>query len=135
SRAPSVRRTSAPDGARNPVRGRPHCATHPGAVGVMTWLLKPAELLYRGINRLRRALYRAGVLRPKRLPIPVISVGNIAIGGGGKTPAVIAIARACVSRDLRVVVLTRGYGRAGEGGEGTWLDGSRFGVEAVLMKK
>ena len=45
----------------------------------MTWPLKPAELLYRGINRLRRALYRAGVLRPKRLPVPVISVGNIAM--------------------------------------------------------
>jgi len=101
----------------------------------MTWPLKPAELLYRGINRLRRTLYRAGVLRPKRLPVPVISIGNIAIGGGGKTPAVIAIARACVSRDLRVVVLTRGYGRAGEGGEVTSLDASRFGDEPVLIKK
>jgi len=101
----------------------------------MTWLLKPAELLYRGINRLRRALYRAGVLRPNRLPIPVISVGNIAIGGGGKTPAVMAIARVCVSRDLRVAVLTRGYGRVGEGGEVTSLDASRFGDEPVLIKK
>jgi tetraacyldisaccharide 4'-kinase len=65
----------------------------------------------------------------------VISVGNIAIGGGGKTPTVIAIARACVSRGLRVVVLTRGYGRAGEGGEVTSLDASRFGDEPVLIKK
>ena len=46
----------------------------------MNALLKPAELLYRGVNRLRRALYRAGVLKQKRLPKPVISVGNIAIG-------------------------------------------------------
>lgn len=101
----------------------------------MTWLLKPAELLYRGINRVRRALYRAGVLRPKRLPIPVISVGNTAIGGGGKTPAVIAIARALAGRGLRVVVLSRGYGREGEGGEVTSLDAARFGDEPVLIKK
>lgn len=76
----------------------------------MTVLLKPAELLYRGVNRVRRALYRAGALQPKRLPKPVISVGNIAIGGAGKTPAVIAICRFLEQRGAKVCVLTRGYG-------------------------
>jgi tetraacyldisaccharide 4'-kinase len=64
---------------------------------------------WRLVNRIRRALYRAGVLKAKRLPKPVISVGNIAAGGAGKTPAVIAIAEHLVARGKRVAVLTRGY--------------------------
>lgn len=75
----------------------------------MTLLLKPFELLYRGINRVRRSLYRRGVLQRKRLARPVISVGNLSMGGAGKTPAVITICRFLASRGLRVVVLTRGY--------------------------
>ncbi|MDQ6801268.1 MAG: tetraacyldisaccharide 4'-kinase [Acidobacteriota bacterium] len=98
-------------------------------------MIKLAELIYRGINRARRALYRAGILKPKRLPVPVISVGGIAAGGSGKTPAAIAIARALSDRGLRVAVLTRGYGRAGEGGVVTALDPDRFGDEPVLIKK
>ena len=97
--------------------------------------MKLAELLYRGINRLRRALYRAGLLKPKRLPVPVISVGAIAAGGSGKTPATIAIAGALAARGLRVAVLTRGYGREGAGGVITELDPARYGDEPVLIKK
>jgi tetraacyldisaccharide 4'-kinase len=101
----------------------------------VSWLLKPAELLYRGINRMRRALYGAGILRSRRLAVPVISVGNIAMGGGGKTPTVIAIARLLARKGVRVGVLTRGYGREGVGGEVTELDAARFGDEPVLIKK
>lgn len=97
-------------------------------------LAKPPELLYRGINRVRRSLYRAGVLRAKRLPKPVISVGNIAAGGAGKTPAVITIARFLVARGLRVAVLTRGYARSGGGGIVTSLDVTKYGDEPVLIK-
>ena len=98
-------------------------------------LLKPIELLVRGINRARRALYRRGVLKAKRLPKPVISVGNIAMGGAGKTPAVIAIARRLTERGIRVAVLTRGYGRSGAGGRVEDLDAERFGDEPVLIRK
>ena len=72
----------------------------------MTVLLAPLQL----VNRVRRALYRAGILRAKRLPRPVISVGNIAMGGTGKTPAVIAICEHLKAKGLKPVVLTRGYG-------------------------
>lgn len=96
--------------------------------------LKPAELLYRGVNRMRRALYRHGILEPKRLPKPVISVGNIAIGGTGKTPAVIAICRFLEERGLKVAVLTRGYRATGRGLVDT-LDSAKFGDEPVLIKK
>ncbi|MHB8998348.1 MAG: tetraacyldisaccharide 4'-kinase [Thermoanaerobaculia bacterium] len=101
----------------------------------MSALLKPAELAYRGVNRLRRALYRNGVLKARRLPRPVVSVGNIAIGGGGKTPAVIAIARLLVDAGIRPAVLTRGYGRQSHD---PWLivdgpDASRFGDEPIVI--
>jgi lauroyl/myristoyl acyltransferase/tetraacyldisaccharide-1-P 4'-kinase len=101
----------------------------------VTALLKIPELLYRGVNRVRRAAYRAGILKSRKLPAPVISVGNIGIGGGGKTPAVIAIARELSDHGLRVGVLTRGYGRAGEGGVVDSADTARFGDEPVLIKK
>jgi tetraacyldisaccharide-1-P 4'-kinase/lauroyl/myristoyl acyltransferase len=102
----------------------------------MNALLKPFELLYRGVNRVRRELYRARILRPKRLKRPVISVGNIAAGGAGKTPAVIRIAQFLSDRGLRVAVLTRGYGRASDAvGRVDSLDAAKFGDEPVLIKK
>jgi tetraacyldisaccharide 4'-kinase len=101
----------------------------------VTRLLQPLAFLWRGVNRLRRALYRRGILRSKRLPRPVISVGNLSAGGAGKTPAVIAIARYLAKRGFRVVVLTRGYGRTGnDSGLVTSLDAARFGDEPVLIK-
>jgi lauroyl/myristoyl acyltransferase/tetraacyldisaccharide-1-P 4'-kinase len=100
-------------------------------------LLRPAELLYRGINRGRRALYRAGVLRAKRLHRPVISIGNLGAGGAGKTPAVIALCRYLESQGLRVAVLTRGYGRGDPSytGSVTSLDADKYGDEPVLIKR
>ena len=100
----------------------------------MIVLLKPVELLYRGVNRLRRALYRRGLLKPKRLTKPVISVGNIAIGGAGKTPAVIAICRYLEQHGLNVCVLTRGYGGTSAGIVDS-LDATKFGDEPVLIKR
>jgi tetraacyldisaccharide 4'-kinase len=101
----------------------------------VTSLLKPIEFLWRGMNRLRRALYRRGILKSKRLPRPVISVGNLSAGGAGKTPAVITIARYLAKRGFRVAVLTRGYGRTGnDSGLITSLDAARFGDEPVLIK-
>lgn len=103
----------------------------------MNLLLKPAELLYRGVNRVRRDLYRRGTLESRILPRPVISVGNTAIGGSGKTPAVIAIARLLAGRGKKVAVLTRGYGRkdAQRGGLVTEPDAERFGDEPVLISR
>lgn len=98
-------------------------------------MIRFLESLYHAINRVRRALYRRGILKAKRLPKPVISIGNIAAGGAGKTPCVIAVAKFLVARGLRVCVLTRGYGRSGAGGDVNAPDPERFGDEPVLIKK
>jgi tetraacyldisaccharide 4'-kinase len=98
-------------------------------------LLKPFELAWRSVNRARRALYRAGVLKAKHLPKPVISVGSIAAGGAGKTPATIAIVRHLMSHGYSVAVLTRGYGRSGAGGRVERDDASTYGDEPVLIRK
>jgi lauroyl/myristoyl acyltransferase len=89
------------------------------------------------VNRARRALYRAGILRGKKLHRPVISVGGITAGGAGKTPAVIAVCRALADRHLRVAVLTRGYGRNDKSYSGpvTTSDPDKFGDEPVLIRR
>lgn len=97
-------------------------------------LLKPAELLLRGVNRARRALYRRGILKARRLSRPVISIGNISVGGSGKTPAVITLCRFLERRGVKVTVLTRGYGAASSGIVNQ-LDANRFGDEPVLIKR
>ncbi|HUP45839.1 MAG TPA: tetraacyldisaccharide 4'-kinase [Thermoanaerobaculia bacterium] len=102
----------------------------------MNVVVSAAEKLYVAVNGLRRALYRRGILRSKRLPHPVISIGNITAGGAGKTPAVIALAGELTRRGAKVAVLTRGYGRPDTSREGVVeeLDPSRFGDEPVLIK-
>lgn len=97
--------------------------------------MRLAEFLWQLLNRLRRTLYRVGAFRGKRLHRPVISIGNLSVGGAGKTPAVIAVTRFLTARGLRVAVLTRGYGRSGShGGPVLTRDAAQHGDEPVLIK-
>lgn len=75
-------------------------------------LLSVAALGYGILLRLRAGLYRLGVLRTRRLPCRVISVGNLTLGGTGKTPMVELLARELQAAGAPVVVLSRGYRRA-----------------------
>ncbi|MDR1041555.1 MAG: tetraacyldisaccharide 4'-kinase [Deltaproteobacteria bacterium] len=59
----------------------------------------------------RRELYRRGVFKARKAPVPVISVGNVTVGGSGKTPMCIFLARALSERGWTPAVVTRGYGR------------------------
>ena len=73
-------------------------------------LLWPLSLVFRIVVALRRWLYRAGVLPSERLPVPVAVVGNITVGGAGKTPLVLALADALTARGWHPAVVSRGYG-------------------------
>ena len=81
----------------------------------MSVLLWPAARLWSLAARTRVRLYASGTWRQQRLDRPVVSVGNLSVGGAGKTPFVIWLFSALVERGLRPAVLTRGYRRpAGE---------------------
>ncbi len=87
------------------------------AVGDRTpggWLLAPLiplSHLYGFAMRARAALYAQGLLKQQSLPCRVVSVGNLTMGGTGKTPVVIAVATALRDRGRRVGVISRGYKR------------------------
>lgn len=85
-----------------------------GAVSVIKLILWVLSRVYGVIVALRKVFYKIGLRRRHRLPCPVISVGNLTVGGTGKTPLVELIARALKDENLRPVILTRGY--MGEGG-------------------
>ncbi len=83
--------------------------------GPLAWLLLPPSLLYRALTALRRGLFAAGLLKQARLPVPVIVVGNIFVGGTGKTPLVIWLVEQLRARGYRPGVISRGYGASVDG--------------------
>ncbi|GMV55952.1 MAG: hypothetical protein AMXMBFR6_17570 [Betaproteobacteria bacterium] len=62
---------------------------------------------------LRRRLYASGLLATRRLPVPVVVIGSIYVGGTGKTPLVLWLARRLGAHGLRVGLISRGHGRTG----------------------
>jgi len=97
-------------------------------------VLTPLSLVYGGIVRLRAWLYEKGVFHQKRLGTPVISVGNLTLGGTGKTPMVLWLAERFLAQGKRVAILSRGYkGSGGTSDEVTLMklrlnDRVHFGV-------
>ncbi|MGH8116913.1 MAG: tetraacyldisaccharide 4'-kinase [Rhodanobacteraceae bacterium] len=81
----------------------------------LAWWTLPLAGLYGGVTGLRRALYRHGVMRATRLPVPVAVVGNISVGGTGKTPLVIALVEALRARGFKPGVVSRGHGGSARG--------------------
>ena len=79
-------------------------------------LLRPLSFLYGSLMRLRVSFYRSGLLRTRRLQGVVISVGNLTVGGTGKTPMVLWIAERLAAEGQRPAILTRGYRGFGKTG-------------------
>ncbi|MBV7434378.1 tetraacyldisaccharide 4'-kinase [Cardiobacteriaceae bacterium TAE3-ERU3] len=80
--------------------------------GALACLLWPLSQLFRAVAGLRRGLYRRGWLASYRAPVPVVVIGNITVGGSGKTPLVIALAQYLREQGVTCAVVSRGYGGA-----------------------
>lgn len=86
-----------------------------------------------------KALYDSGMLPARRVPLPVVSIGALSVGGSGKTPFVLWLARRLREEDVPVAILSRGYG--GNGGatprvvDPTHPDAARDGDEPALMAR
>jgi tetraacyldisaccharide 4'-kinase len=100
-----------------------------------------AEGLFRAAAAVRGALYDRGLLAAARAGAPVVSVGNLAVGGAGKTPVALAVAERLRARGRRVAVLSRGYGasrrdlRVVSDGARTLLGAREAGDEPALLAR
>ena len=84
---------------------------------VVRALMWPASVVYGGVVALRNLMYGLGLLPVRRLPGPAISIGNVSVGGTGKTPMAAWVAQRLLEMGRRPAILSRGYG-AKVGGDG-----------------
>lgn len=108
----------------------------------LIFFLALSARLYRWVVNLRNQLYDLNILKQEKLPCKVISVGNITVGGTGKTPTVIMIARLLKRHGYRPAVLSRGYGGESKNPVNIVSDGHRVlmgyaaaGDEPVMIAK
>ncbi|HKW16236.1 MAG TPA: tetraacyldisaccharide 4'-kinase [Terriglobales bacterium] len=99
--------------------------------------MNPLSAIYKTVTATRNRLYDRGILGSRSLSRPVISVGNISVGGSGKTPFVILLGESLKQRGIIFDVLSRGYGRETRGVLAVDPDGSPrdFGDEPLLIAK
>ena len=103
------------------------------SIGLLLW---PLSKLFEGLVWLRRACYRRGLLQSTTFPVPVIVVGNITVGGAGKTPLIIWLAQWLKARGFHPGIVSRGYGGHARSWP-QWVDAgsaaSAVGDEALLI--
>jgi tetraacyldisaccharide 4'-kinase len=76
----------------------------------LSYLLRPLSILFAGVGAARRVLFSLGLKQRVRLPVPVIVVGNITVGGTGKTPLTIYLAQSLLAQGFSPGIISRGYG-------------------------
>ena len=105
--------------------------------GPVAVLLLPGMLLFAALAWLRRSLYRWGVLRVERLPVAVVVVGNIAVGGSGKTPVVAWLVERLRAEGHHPGIVSRGYGGTVDGVAVVppMGDPDAFGDEPILLAR
>jgi len=77
---------------------------------ILMWLLWPLKILYALVTAIRRTLYRLRLKPSYALDVPVVIVGNLTVGGNGKTPVVVWLAKLFSQQGLTVGIISRGYG-------------------------
>ena len=99
--------------------------------------MNPVSLIFRTAVASRNALYDHGVFKVHKLARPVVSIGNISVGGSGKTPFVIALGELLQQRGIEFDVLSRGYGRSSTDIAVVDPNGSpaQFGDEPLLIAR
>lgn len=100
-------------------------------------LLVPISLLFLLLVKSRLALYQCGFFKSTKLAVPVIVVGNITVGGTGKTPLIIYLARALTAKGYAVGIISRGYGGQVNAWQAVLSDSpaTEVGDEPVLIAK
>ncbi len=100
-------------------------------------ILFPISLLFRLLVALRHALYRSGVLPSDKLPVPVIVIGNISVGGTGKTPLTLALAQQLIHRGWHPLIVSRGHGGTAQQPQevNANSDARQVGDEPLLMAR
>ena len=103
----------------------------------MAALLLPVSLLFYLLVITRRFAYRLGVFKSHRLPVPVVVVGNITVGGPGKTPLILHLAQQLHAAGVRPGIVSRGYGSSRADAREVLVDStvSDAGDEALLVKR
>ena len=106
-------------------------------ITLITLLLAPLSWLFRAVVATRRFLYQALPSLSQRLPVPVIVVGNISVGGTGKTPLVLWLVARLREADYQPGIVSRGYGGAHELAHAVHgdSDATRYGDEPVLLAR
>ncbi len=90
--------------------------------GILRGILYGLSFVYERIVQLRLYLYRKRIFRERTLGCLVISIGNLTVGGTGKTPIVEKFARALQAGGRRVAILSRGYKSVPRPSKRSWLD-------------
>jgi tetraacyldisaccharide 4'-kinase len=116
--------------------------------GSPPWALRPMSWLYASLIAIAALPWRLGWRRPWRAPCPVVVVGNLVVGGAGKTPTVIALVQALQAAGRRPGVVSRGHGRRSRGtllaadghdavalGDEPWLIRRRTGVPLAVGRR
>jgi len=106
--------------------------------GVLAWVLLPLSLVYGLVCLVKKKLYQTGLLKSYQPPVPVVVVGNIYVGGTGKTPVILSLISGLRQRGWTPGLVSRGYGSGKKSSPATGaghIDASQFGDETAMVSQ